>query len=202
MREYFTQLLNNLESLTGMKQLERISQKPNAADELNKLLDILCRVCDLFPYIPNDAKKNIISDSVVTDQDFIGLNAKVIYKWLNLRKDIYYKEVAHVESENQPEPVTGEKRQEWLNIWTQELDKISDNFTVKPVSNAEMMREKLLGNPIEASSYKPDQEKGKAKLIHMEYIKANYDSAGNCLETWLPEDEWIAKNFSQQRETI
>lgn len=202
MREYFIQLLNNLESLTGMKQLERIGQKPNAADELNKLLDILCRVCDLFPYIPNDAKKNIISDSVVTDQDFIGLNAKVIYKWLNLRKDIYYKEVAHIEGQNQPEPVTGEKRQEWLNIWTQELDKISDNFTVKPVSNAEIMREKFMGNQAEPSSYKPDQEKGKAKLVHMEYIKSNYDSSGNCLETWLPEDEWIAKNFSQQRENI
>lgn len=202
MREYFTQLLNNLESLTGMKQLERISQKPNAADELNNLLDILCRVCDLFPYIPDDAKKNIISDSVVTDQDFIGLNAKVIYKWLNLRKDVYYKEIAHVESQNQPEPVTGEKREEWLKIWTQELDKISDNFTVKPVSNAEMMREKFLGNQADPSRYKPDQEKGKAKLIHMEYIKANYDLAGNCLETWLPEDEWIEKNFSQQRENI
>lgn len=196
MREFFTQLLNNLESLTGMKQLERISQKPNAADELNNLLDILCRVTDLFPYIPNDAKKNIISDSVVTDQDFIGLNAKIIYKWLNLRKDIYYKEIAHIETENQPEPLTGEKRQEWLNIWTQELDKMSDNFTVKPLTNAEVMREKMLGNQAEPISYKPDQEKGKAKLLHMEYIKHNYDASGNALETWLPEDEWLKKNFT------
>lgn len=202
MREYFTQLLNNLESLTGMKQLERISQKPNAAAELNNLLDILCRVCDLFPFIPEEAKKNIISDSVVTDQDFIGLNAKVIYKWLNLRKDIYYKEIAHIEAQNQPEPVTGEKRDEWLKIWTQELDKISDNFYIKPLSNAEIMREKMLGNQAEPTHYKSNEQKGKAKLLHMEYIRTNYSSDGNCLETWLPEDEWMKKQFPEPIEGV
>lgn len=196
MREYFTQLLNSLESLTGMRQLERISQKPNAAQELNNLLDILCRVCDLFPYIPDDAKKNIISDSVVTDQDFIGLNAKIIYKWLNLRKDIYFKEDAHKGriTEEDYTPVVGEKRDEWLKVWTQELDKISGNFFVKPLSNAEIMREKMLGNQAEPTNYKPNEEKAKAKLLHMEYIKANYAPDGNCLETWLPEDEWMIKN--------
>lgn len=198
MREYFTRLLNNLESLTGMKQLERISQKPNAADELNNLLDILCRVSDLFPYIPDDAKKNIISDSVVTDQDFIGLNAKIIYKWLNLRKDIYFKEIAHRDklTEDDYTPATGEKRDEWLKIWTQELDKLSDNFSVKPVTNAELMREKMLGEEATPTHYRPDEEKAKAKLVHMEYVKANYAKDGNCLETWMPEDEWIRKNYA------
>lgn len=204
MREYFTQLLNNLESLTGMKQLERISQKPNAAAELNNLLDILCRVCDLFPFIPDDAKKNIISDSVVTDQDFIGLNAKVIYKWLNLRKDIYFKEVAHQErlTEADYTPVIGEKRDEWLKIWTQELDKISDSFYIKPLSNAEIMREKMLGNQAEPTHYKANEQIGKAKLLHMRYIKENYASDGNCLETWLPEDEWMKKQFSEPIEGV
>lgn len=194
MREYFTQLLNNLESLTGMKQLERISQKPNAADELNNLLDILCRVTDLFPYIPDEAKKNIITDSIVTDQDFIGLNAKIIYKWLNLRKDVYFKQESHKESEVSEPPVTGEKRQEWLNIWTQALDKIDSSFTVKPVSNAELMREKMLGNQTEPTNYIPDPEQVQKKKLHQEYIKANYDPiTGNCLETWIPEDQWIKK---------
>lgn len=198
MREYFTRLLNNLESLTGMKQLERISQKHNAADELNNLLDILCRVSDLFPYIPDDAKKNIISDSVVTDQDFIGLNAKIIYKWLNLRKDIYFKEVAHQHriTEEDYAPAVGEKREEWLKIWTQELDKMSDNFTVKPVTNAELMREKMLGEEATPTHYRQDEEKAKAKIVHIEYVKANYDTVTkNALETWLPEDEWIRKNY-------
>jgi len=195
MREYFQQLLNNLETLTGMKQLERISQKANAADELNTLLDVLCRVSDLFPYIPEDAKKNIISDSIITDQDFIGLNAKIIYKWLNLRKDIYFKETAHQEKE-QPEPVTGEKRQEWLKIWEQTLDKMEGNFTVKPISNAEIMRERFIGNMTEATEgYKPiSQEEVEKKRLHAEYLRLNYDPVtGNALETWLPEDEWNKK---------
>lgn len=199
MREYFTRLLNNLEALTGMKQLERISQKPNAAEELNNLLEILCRVSDLFPYIPDDAKKNIISDSVVTDQDFIGLNAKIIYKWLNLRKDIYFKEIAHKDrlTEEDYAPATGEKRDEWLKIWTQELDKLSDSFSVKPVSHAELMRERMLGDEATPTRYQPDEEKGKAKLMHQQYIKANYSTDGNCLETWLPEDEWIRKIYGE-----
>ncbi len=197
MREYFEQLLNSLESLTGLKQLERISQKRDAGLELNNLLDVLCRVCSLFPYIPDDAKKNIISDSVITDQDFIGLNAKIIYKWLNLRKDIYFKEVAHQESEQSAPPVTGEKREEWLKIWEQTLDKMSDSFVVKPVSNAEIMREKFVGNLTESTNYKSlSEEQVNKKMIHLEYLKANYDPlTKNCLETWLPEDEWIKKVY-------
>lgn len=197
MREFFTQLLNNLESLTGLKQLERLSQKPNAAEEVNKLLDVLCRVCDLFPFIPEEAKKNIVSDSVITDQEFIGLNAKILYKWFNLRKDFYHKEIAHIESTNQPEPVTGEKREEWLKIWEQELDKISDSFVIKPVSNAEIMREKFLGGQAAPTEYKHNPDSGKKRLIHMEYIKANYAPDGNCLETWIPENDWIKKNYPE-----
>lgn len=197
MREYFEQLLNSLETLTGMKQLERISQKQNAGEELNKLLDVLCRVSDLFPYIPEEAKKNIISDSVITDQDFIGLNAKIIYKWLNLRKEVYFKEVAHIETENQPEPVTGEKREEWLKIWEQELAKVDNKFSVKPVSNAELLREKFHGNNAEPTNYKPDPILQEKKIRHFEYIKANYASDGNCLETWIPEDQWLKQNYPE-----
>jgi len=194
MRDYFQQLLNNLETLTGMKQLERISQKANADNELNTLLDVLCKVSDLFPYIPDDAKKNIISDSVITDQEFIGLNAKIIYKWLNLRKDIYFKEIAHKNSV-EVEPVTGEKRDEWLNIWQQTLAKMEDNFTVKPVTNAEILREKFHGKDAKPTNYKPiSEEEVEKKRLHSEYLRENYDPiSGNCLETWMPEDEWIKK---------
>lgn len=202
MREFYLNLLQNMNKLTGFNQYNKLRELPNYKDEINGLLDVLCRVSDIFKYIPEDAQKNIISDSIITDSEFTGLNARIVYKWFNLRKDIYYKEIAHIETQNQPEPVTGQKREEWLKIWTQQLDSISDEFSVKPVSNAEIMREKFMGNQSEPSSYKPDQEKGKAKLVHMEYVKANYDTAGYCLETWLPEDEWIAKNFSQQRENI
>lgn len=197
MREYFEQLLNNLETLTGMKQLERISHKQNAYDELNKLLDVLCRVSDLFPYIPQEAQKNIISDSIITDQEFIGLNAKIVYKWLNLRKDVYFKEVAHIETENQPEPVTGEAREKWLNIWQQELAKADNNFSVSPVSNAELLREKLHGANAEPTNYKPDPKVIEEKQRHFEYIKANYAPDGNCLETWLPENEWLKLNYPE-----
>lgn len=198
MREFYLNLLQNMNKLTGFNQYNKLRELPNYKQEINGLLDVLCRVSDIFKYIPEDAQKNIISDSIITDSEFTGLNARIVYKWFNLRKDIYHKEIAHVESQNQPEPVTGEKREEWLKIWSQQLDKISDEFSVKPVSNAEIMREKFMGNQKEPSSYKPDQEKGKAKLVHMEYIKANYDAAGNCLETWIPEDEWINKNYQQE----
>lgn len=182
--------------LTGHRQYEKLRELPNYKDEINRLLDVLCRVSNLFPYIPEDAQKNIISDSIITDLEFTGLNARIVYKWFNMRKDVYYKEVAHIEAQNQPEPVSGEKREEWLGIWKQELDKMSDNFSVKPVSNAELIREKMLGDEPASTHYRPDEEKAKAKLVHVEYVKANYASDGNCLETWLPEDEWIRKTLT------
>lgn len=116
MRDYFLKLLQNLDKLTGMKQYEKLCAMPEFKAEINLLLDILCRVCDQFPYMPDDAKKRIIDTSVVTDGEFIGLNAKFVYKHLFANKDRYFKEAAHQETKPEDEPLTGEAMQakiEW-----------------------------------------------------------------------------------------
>lgn len=195
MRRFYLNLLQNLDKLTGHRQYEKLRELPNYKDEINGLLDVLCRVSEIFKYIPEEAQKNIVSDSIITDPEFIGLNARILYKWFNLRKDIYFKEAAHIEKESEP-PVTGEKREEWLKIWEQQLGKMEDAFAVKPLSNAELMREKLHGKDAKPTNYKPiDEEAVEKKRLHTEYIKANYDPlTGNALETWMPEDQWLRNN--------
>lgn len=117
MREYFLHLLQTLDKLAGIQQYHKLMQLPGWKKELNTLLDILCRVCDQFPYIPDEAKKRIIDTNVVTDGEFIGLNAKCIYKYLQANKDRYFKELAHVETKPEDKPLEGEafkKKTDWV----------------------------------------------------------------------------------------
>lgn len=97
MRQYFFKLLQNLDKLTGIRQYDKLSQAEDAKKEINTLLTILCRTCEQFPYIPDEAKQRIIDTNIVADADFIGLNAKCIYKYLNTNKDRFFKELAHQE---------------------------------------------------------------------------------------------------------
>src|SRR5688572_20894089 len=131
MREFFLDLLQNLDKLTGLKQYEKLLQTTNPKEEIKTLLDILCRVTDQFPYIPDEDKKRIISDAVINDQEFIGLNAKIVSKWLNQRKDHYFQELAHQQKALEREPLTGEARQKKLEEFLAAVNKVDVNFTNK-----------------------------------------------------------------------
>lgn len=40
------------------------------------------------------------------------------------------------------------------------------------------------------------------KELHFQYIRENYDPlTGNCLETWMPEDEWLKKQSAEPCKT-
>jgi hypothetical protein len=128
MREFFLDLLQELDKLTGIKQWDRIS---HSKADTNELLDILVRTCGMFPLIPPDAQKSILRHAVISDGDFIGLNAKWVYKSLNTQRDRFFKEAAHIPTEVDPnwKPVEGEARNEWLKKWQESLGSFGESPT-------------------------------------------------------------------------
>lgn len=192
MREFFYNLLQNLDKLTGMKQYEKLMQMDNYKQEINSLLDILCRVTDQFTYIPEEDKKRIIQDAVIADQEFIGLNAKIVSKWLNQKKDIFFKELAHQEGP-EFEPLTGEERQKRLDEWQQAFNSIEVNFTSeKPYKIIREQWKPKEGTPI----YQPARDTSilANHQRHLDWVKANYDArTAKPLDNWMPEEEWIRK---------
>lgn len=191
MRDFFLNLLQNLDKLTGMKQYEKLMQMDNYKKEINTLLDILCRVSDLFPFIPDYDKTRIINAAVITDSEFIGLNAKVIYKWLNAQKDRYFQELAHRENEPNEPPLEGEALQKKLAEWQEALAKMEINYTQR-VDIYQTVREQW--KPKEGTEiYQPtiDSKILYEKDRHFAYIKSNYDArTGNKLDNWIPEEEF------------
>src|SRR5687768_8008154 len=121
MRDFFKDELISLERKTGLKQYDRILERDSWEKDKDDLLDELCGVCNKFDYIPNEDKAKIIRQNIITDQEFIGFNARVIYKWLSGVKAIYFKEQAHQQTETPPEdykilegPERDAKLKEWL----------------------------------------------------------------------------------------
>jgi hypothetical protein len=132
MREFFFELLNNLDKLAGLKQLDKIyaahgEDKEAAKKEINVLLKVLCTVSAQFPYIPEADQQKIISQAVITEE-FPSLNGSDLYKWLVRHKDKYFVESQHKPSEPAAEPVVGEARQKWLKEWEKSLANVHFAF--------------------------------------------------------------------------
>lgn len=184
MRDYFLQLLQNLDKLTGMKQYEKLMQMSDYKKEINTLLDILCRVCEQFPFIPDEAKKQIIQDAVISDGDFIGLNAKFIAKSLNLKKEFYMNLKDDVVIH--PEALTGEAREKRLHEW------------LKAINGMEMMQTKedpyahiRAIQPKDGQVYTPQQHNEYERQRHLDYIQDNFDAlTGKALPTAISEEEY------------
>lgn len=165
MREFFLNLLNNLDKLAGLKQLEKIyaahgEDEVSAKEEINDLLNVLVRVSSQFPFIPRHEQEKIITQAVITD-DFPSLNAHVVYTWLAKHKDKYFKESHHLEkNEVTSEPLTGEARQAKLQEWLKSLASTEQMIiSSKPISRKEIEAEgKEWASDIErkALSTKPD----------------------------------------------
>ena len=135
MKEFFLDLLYQLDKLAGIQQMNKLLalREEDSRREINELLEILCRTSDQFPLIPKNDQKSIIRHAVVSDGDFIGLNAKFVYKSLNAHRDRYFREAAHIPDEHDPnwKPLEGEDRQRWLSKWMDALNKMQDNFSTK-----------------------------------------------------------------------
>lgn len=141
MRDFFKQELKTLKAKTGLNQYETFSGMPDAEVQLKALLDGMVSVCSGFNYIPDDHKKEIIKTAIITDPDFTGLNARVVFKWLQAKNHLYFKEVAHMETEVKEEPLKGDDMQKMLDEWKRELEGVSNNFSVPKLTPEEIEKE-------------------------------------------------------------
>jgi hypothetical protein len=141
MREFFKDELKALERNTGLKQYDKILDKDDWEKELSELLNALTRVCNQFNFIPNEDKAKIIKKNIISDTDFQGFNARIVYKWLSQAQSVYFKEAAHTpESSSEPAPILeGEERQKKLKEW---LDSLGDGMkSVPQLTETEWKRE-------------------------------------------------------------
>lgn len=199
MKEFFLNLLNNLDKLAGLRQIENIyaahGDANEARKEINTLLDVLVNMCAQFTYIPEAEQKKIINHCVITDPEFKNLNARIVYKWLNAQKDKYYKELAHQETQQEkdwvPVPKDSPAYDEYCKQWLAALKPMEERINVasKEVN--------LLGKPREGrTDYTPLPENEVTRREkHIRYLKANYDSrTREKLLNYLSEEEWNLLN--------
>ena len=195
MRDFFMELLNNLDKLTGLRQLEKISAMPNPKKEINDLLDILCRTCDQFGYIPDSDKQRIISGNVVSDAEFIGLNAKVLFKWFSQTKGFYHKELAHEENTVPADykVLEGEERLQRLKDWEESLK----GFQTEKAPTGGGTRLKAALEELPKGEYCPPApiEYLNSHDLHLQWIKECFDAkTGKPNDHWMPEKEWLILN--------
>lgn len=190
MRQYFFKLLQNLDKLTGMKQYEKLCAVPDYKAEINTLLTILCRVCEQFPYIPDDAKQRIIDTNVVTDGEFIGLNAKCIYKYLNANKDRYFKELAHVELKPEDAPLEGEAFKAKTDWVIAELQKATEPMAAR----INPYKDIVVPAPVQKGLkyYPADPSVSRMQDLKVQYGREHTDKyTGKRLDGSPTFDEWL-----------
>lgn len=173
-----------LDKLTGNKQYERLCDGKNPKEEITLLLDILCRVCDQYPFIPDEAKKQIISDAVIADAEFIGLNAKFVAKSLNAKKDFHINKKDDVVIH--PEALTGEAREAALKKWLEAINGLPmlDN----KVDRFDHIRQI---QPNDGQVYMPKPQNEYEYRRHLNYIQDNFDpKTAEKLPTWISEEAY------------
>jgi hypothetical protein len=196
MRDFFKDELKALERKTGLKQYEKILAAEKWEIELKELLDELCRVCNQFDYIPNEDKAKIIRQNILTDQEFIGFNARIIYKWLLSARSVYFKELAHQEQQEEQKPILeGAARDAKLKEW---LAALGDGVKAVPqLSPTEVKREGRIEVEKKVTGYVPDVdpvEWERQYQLRKQYRLENYNViTGEKLPTWISEQEWIKK---------
>lgn len=115
MNDFFFLLLDKIEILTGIRQLERLQNKPL---QLAELVDECVKAAVNYP-IKEEILKSVLMDAVSNDPDFIGLNVKWVRKTLNL-----YCQVHGLTKENQKEEVVDlvKAYTNYISFWNERSD--------------------------------------------------------------------------------
>lgn len=189
MKDFFLNLLNRLYSLAGLRQLENI--QATSADPKKEIADLLSElddVCKKFSFIPDDEKKKILHNAVITDPKITSLNAAFVYRHLAAHSDRFFMQEHHKRLHKpEAEPLTGEARQEKLRQWAASLGEFKRQAVEK-----ENLRDRLPGTPPEGEVYRPPTPEDLAKReLHNQWIRENYDVYGNKRANYQDETTWL-----------
>lgn len=201
MKDFFKTCLEELELKTGIRQLYWMQQSSTDQSDFDKkkniLLDSMVIVSKKFDYIPQEDQKLIIAKLMVEDQEYDGLNSRIIWKWLNLYSGHFFN--VNKASDEIPRIVhTPEQEENIRKISNDYLAQLAGNFSpdykglgdeIKRIQKED--KEKLIRESI-AQGYQSTPEEVIAKELHFEYLIANFDAiTGERLPTWLSESEWL-----------
>lgn len=89
MRDFFKQELKTLYLKTGLQQYAKLSEMKDSEKQIALLLDMLVEKCNHFPLIPEENKKEIVLQYMITDTEFQGFNPKILWKWFNAENRKY-----------------------------------------------------------------------------------------------------------------
>jgi len=128
MREFLYNTLRDLDKLAGLKQFQKLTEMEDGNIQIRDLLDKIIFIADQFKNIPEQAKQDIIYAGVVTDPNFIGLNAKVVWKWLNAEAHKYVKKVEEEPKDWKPVERGSPEYLEHLANWEKSLGQLVENF--------------------------------------------------------------------------
>jgi hypothetical protein len=174
MREFFKQLLTDLKRLCGLNQLQALNDMPEPRKEISALLDVLCRVADQYPLIPDADKQKIIENGVIHDTEFTGLNARVIARWLNQHKDRYTTMAARTEqAATSGKVLTPDEYAPYLEQWLEQVKKIG-NTDLSREEKIEQRRKMFFGKDVGGPVLHPSTtiEEYEARQIELEEAKS------------------------------
>lgn len=201
--EFITHCLFELEPLTGIRQLYFLSQDAEGKAKIEVLIRGILHTCDQFPYIPDEAKKKVIRERMIEDQDYDALNSRTVYKWLNSAKEVYWAKKAEERQETVYEPLSPET-EEMIAQHLKSLENALRNEKRVAISGTRLKEEiskiqaedeeRQMGTDL--AKFQTSEIEAEKKALHAQWIKENYDTiTGKPLPNWMPEDEWIALNL-------
>jgi len=131
----------------------------------------------------------------VSDAEFIGLNAKVLFKWFSQTKGFYHKELAHEENTVPADykVLEGEERLQRLKDWEESLK----GFQTEKAPTGGGTRLKAALEELPKGEYCPPApiEYLNSHDLHLQWIKECFDAkTGKPNDHWMPEKEWLILN--------
>jgi hypothetical protein len=201
MEEFFKSELRTLKAKTGLNQYENLSAMADAQFQFHILISSMILACDEFPYIGENDKKRIIQEQILRDQDFTGLNSRVIWKWLNANKDHYWAVAQAKADPVQSTPVAFNKLpvalQEQINAFKISLMERGPKSVPQNVQEDMKKIKQEDEGRVEKVSYSkgyvpPTEEEILKRDLHLEYVRQNFDAiSGKKKENWMPEEQWL-----------
>lgn len=165
MRDFFKQCLEDLEALTGNRQMYFFATDPDGTRKLKVCLDGMVLAAKDYPYIPEDAQKKIIREQMVKDQNYEALNSRTVHKWLTAAANAYRthsqfstEDLTPRDQDGNPtEPAPPEVADKYYQQWLSSLAKIGNPLPtieqitadLKEVKRVETGRQKFVIEGIE-----------------------------------------------------
>lgn len=129
MKEFLKQCLDDLESLTGIRQLFFLENDPDGKRKIEVLINGMLLKCKEFSFIPESDQKNIIRSMMVKDQQYDALNSRTLDKWLNGHSAAYTVEKPVEVKRIELTPEENERVDKLIESWKMQVFDFKPKYT-------------------------------------------------------------------------